>query len=152
MPRRQAGHMAAPDRAAASPIFLLQQGGPFSNRCSIVKIFFYAYVACPGHGSLRGQQSCRNIWSGPEARALQGPQRAYVRSRAHRPATQLPAPSPRGDTLLRGVRKSFDVLCRCGRRRPAKRLPGSPDTVQNDGQFAGQGYTRLAWPGALLDS
>ena len=32
----------------------------------------------PGHGSLRGQQSCRNIWSGPEVRALQGPQRAYV--------------------------------------------------------------------------
>ena len=47
----------------------------FSNRGSAVKTLM---LPRPGHGSLRGQQSCRNIWSGPEARALQGPQRAYA--------------------------------------------------------------------------
>jgi hypothetical protein len=52
---------------------------------------------------------CRNIWSGPEALALQGPQRAYALSRAHRPATQLPAPSPWGDTFVRDAADE----CRC---------------------------------------
>jgi hypothetical protein len=43
---------------------------------------------------------CRNIWSGPEDRHCKV-HNGLTLTRAHRPAAQLPAPSPWGDAYWR---------------------------------------------------
>src|SRR3954453_11020670 len=85
---------------------------------------------------------CRNIWSGPEDRHC----------KVHNGLTLITRPSPRraiACTLALGrcvlaYLTSFDELRCHGRRGPAERLARSPDTVQDHGQLARQGYPRLA--------
>jgi hypothetical protein len=62
--------------------FTLAEQGPFSNRSSSVKL-----PLSPARVTVLSAVGARrrNIWFGPEARALQGPQRADVQSRAHGP-------------------------------------------------------------------
>jgi hypothetical protein len=80
---------------------------------------------------------CRNIWSGPEDRHC----------KVHNGLTLITRPSPRraiACTLALGrcvlaYLTSFDELRCHGRRGPAERLAGSPDTVQDHGQLARQG-------------
>src|SRR4051794_12204023 len=86
--------------------------------------------------------SCRNIWSGPEDRHC----------KVHNGLTLITRPSPRraiACTLALGrcvlaYLTSFDELRCHGRRGPAERLARSPDTVQDHGQLARQGYSGLA--------
>src|SRR5678815_3193764 len=74
---------------------------------------------------------CRNIWSGPEDRHC----------KVHNGLTLITRPSPRraiACTLALGrcvlaYLTSFDELRCHGRRGPAERLAGSPDTVQDHG-------------------
>ena len=85
---------------------------------------------------------CRNIWSGPEDRHC----------KVHNGLTLITRPSPRraiACTLALGrcvlaYLTSFDELRCHGRRGPAERLAGSPDTVQDHGQLARQGDPCLA--------
>ena len=85
---------------------------------------------------------CRNIWSGPEDRHC----------KVHNGLTLITRPSPRraiACTLALGrcvlaYLTSFDELRCHGRRGPAERLAGSPDTVQDHGQLARQGDSWLA--------
>jgi len=80
---------------------------------------------------------CRNIWSGPEDRHC----------KVHNGLTLITRPSPRraiACTLALGrcvlaYLTSFDELRCHGRRGPAERLAGSPDTVQDHRQLARQG-------------
>src|SRR3954467_1948728 len=77
---------------------------------------------------------CRNIWSGPEDRHC----------KVHNGLTLITRPSPRhaiACTLALGrcvlaYLTSFDELRCHGRRGPAERLAGSPDTVQDHRQLA----------------
>ena len=75
-PHTQAGHMTAIDQTRPSCIKSLRARGPFSNRSSAVKTSF----ASPARVTVLSavSTSCRNFWSGREAPALQGPQRAYA--------------------------------------------------------------------------
>jgi hypothetical protein len=92
---------------------------------------------------------CRNIWSGPEDRHC----------KVHNGLTLITRPSPRraiACTLALGrcvlaYLTSFDELRCHGRRGPAEWLARSPDTVQDDGQLARQGYPCLARTRASLD-
>src|SRR3954453_21506272 len=93
--------------------------------------------------------SCRNIWSGPEHRHCKV-HNGLTLTRAQRLAAQLPTPSPWGDPLFADL-ASLDELCRSGLRYPAERLTRSPDTVQDHGQLASQGYPCLARTRASLD-
>jgi len=107
---QQAGYISATSDSTTS----LANGSRFSNRSSLVKTA--VYVAHPGHGSLIAapssrlpftlptrvmvlfavSASCRNIWSGPEHRHCKV-HNGLTLTRAHRPAAQLPTPSPWGD-------------------------------------------------------
>jgi hypothetical protein len=78
---RSMNRAARPDtrqQALVSPEIskVLATRGRFSNRSFAVKTFF----ASPARVTVLSavSTSCRNIWSGPEAPALQGPQRAYA--------------------------------------------------------------------------
>jgi len=92
---------------------------------------------------------CRNIWSGPEDRHC----------KVHNGLTLITRPSPRraiACTLALGrcvlaYLTSFDELRCHGRLDPAEWLARSPDTVQDDGQLARQGYPCLARTRASLD-
>jgi subtilisin family serine protease len=67
--------------------------------------------------------------------------KAAVRE-AHRPAAQLPAPSPWGNLFANLT--SFDELGCYSLRYPAEWFARSPDTVEDYGQLARQGYPCLA--------
>ena len=75
-PRTQAGHMTAIDQTRPSCIKSLRARGPFSNRSSAVKTSFMSPARVTVLSAV--STSCRNFWSGREAPALQGPQRAYA--------------------------------------------------------------------------
>ena len=138
-PPQQAGHMSAPDRCgiANSP---LAPNGPFSNRGAPVKLVIYAIR--PGHGSLRGQRELPQHLVRSGGQALQGPQRATLITRP--PARRAIACTLALGRCLKEYLTSFDELRCHGRRGPAERLARSPDTVQDDGQLARQGYPCLA--------
>jgi hypothetical protein len=72
----QAGHMTAIDQTRPSCIKSLRARGPFSNRSSAVKTSFTSPARVTVLSAV--STSCRNFWSGREAPALQGPQRAYA--------------------------------------------------------------------------
>src|SRR5438067_5404065 len=144
----QAGHMSAPDRADLSDRNPLRGGGR-----SLI-------AAPPSRLSLHRLPGSRFSPRSARAAATSGPVGKRRHCKVHNGLTldhvptaataQLPAPSPRGDTLVRKLRTSIDAL-RCSMRCPAEWLPGPPDAVQDNRQLASQGYTRLAWAGALLD-
>ena len=147
-PHTQAGHMTAIDQTHSS-CQALQTGGR-----SLI-------AAPPSRLPLHRLPGSRFSPRSARAAATSGPVGKRRHCKVHNgltldhvptaPTAQLPAPSPRGDTLVRKLRTSFDAL-RCYRMRcPAERLPGPPDAVQDNRQLASQGYTRLAWAGALLD-
>jgi hypothetical protein len=91
--------MAAPTYGVAGTQFILANGEPFSNRASFVNRIFVAFrvMVLFAVGRYR-----RSIWSGGKARALQGPQRADVNSRAHGPNRAVARTSPEA-TLTSGV-------------------------------------------------
>ena len=85
---------------------LLAPQGSFSNRASLVNFFFVAFrvMVLFAVGSCR-----RSIWSGRKARALQGPQRADVSSRAHGPNRAVARTSPEA-TRTSGSRRMIWYL------------------------------------------
>jgi hypothetical protein len=110
----------APDRAAASPISFLHQGGrsliavpPSSLSFTLPARVMVLFAVSAG---------CRNIWSGPEDRHCKV-HNGLTLTRAHRPAAQLPAPSPRGDACCRIRRGSMSYAALAG----AAQRNGSPD-------------------------
>jgi hypothetical protein len=76
VPRKQAGHMTAHRTVIDSSPVTPCTPGPFSNRSSAVKTALLSPARVTVLSAV--STSCRNIWSGPEALALQGPQRAYA--------------------------------------------------------------------------
>jgi hypothetical protein len=74
-PHTKAGHMIAGDPIKNLPNSLARRG-PFSNRSSAVKTSFTSPARVTVLSAV--STSCRNFWSGREAPALQGPQRAYA--------------------------------------------------------------------------
>ena len=131
--------MGASDLINAAAKYLARRG-PFSNRGASVKAA--VYIARPGHGSLRGQRGLPQHLVRSGGQALQGPQRAYVDTR---PPTRraIACTLALGRCLLAYV-TSFDELRCYGRRGPAEWLARSPDTMQDYGQLARQGYPGLA--------
>src|ERR1700704_1215837 len=122
----EAGHMSAPDRADLSIV---------KNPCAVGADSLIA--APPSRLSLHRLPGSRFSPRSARAAATSGPVGKRRHCKVHNgltldhvptaPTAQLPAPSPRGDTLVRKLRTSFDAL-RCYRMRcPAERLPGPPD-------------------------
>ena len=129
------------DQVSANTIHpSLAKGELFSNRSSLVKTA--VYVAPRVMVLFAVSAGCRNIWSGPEDRHC----------KVHNGLTLITRPSPRraiACTLALGrcvlaYLTSFDELRCHGRRGPAEWLARSPDTVQDHGQLARQGYSCLA--------
>ena len=134
-PHQKAGHKLATDRVVQTQKAFLTRGGrsliaaplsrPSFTSPARVMVLFAVSVGC------------RNIWSGPEDRHC----------KVHNGLTLITRPSPRraiACTLALGrcvlaYLTSFDELRCHGRRGPAERLAGSPDTVQDHGQLARQG-------------
>src|SRR4051794_39516112 len=100
------------------------------------------YVARPGHGSLRGQRGLPQHLVRSGGQVLQGPQRADVDHVPTGPPRNCLYPRP-GAMLLEYL-TTFDELRCHDRRGPAEWLARFPDTVQNYGQLARQGYPCLA--------
>jgi hypothetical protein len=76
-PREQAGHKPATGMTVSEAKNALDPRRAFSNRGAVVK---KDLNVSPARVTVLSavSRSCRNIWSVPEARALQGPQRAYA--------------------------------------------------------------------------
>ena len=139
---QQAGYISATSDRTPS----VAKGSRFSNRSSAVKTSFTSPARVMVLFAVSA--SCRNIWFGPEHRHCKV-HNGLTLTRAHRPAAQLPTPSPWG--RLFADLTSFDELCRSGLRCPTERLTRSPDTVQDHRQLARQGHSCLARTGASLD-
>src|SRR5713226_2010959 len=125
--------------------------GPFSNRSSFAKT---AVEVRPTRVTVLSavSTSCRNIWSGPEARGIARSTTGLRVITCPRPRPcNCPHPRPGATRWSAKLRTSFHALRCYGLRCPAERLAGSPDTVQDYGQLARQRHPRLAWTGALLD-
>src|SRR4051794_30704204 len=137
--RKQAGHTGASDLIKALQNTL--QGG---GRSLIAALLSRSLFTSPARVMVlfAVSASCRNIWSGPEDRHC----------KVHNGLTLITRPPARraiACTLALGrcvlaYLTSFDELRCHGRRGPAERLARSPDTVQDDGQLARQGYSGLA--------
>lgn len=95
--RKKAGHMGASDLIKALQNTLQGRGrsliaappsrAPFTSPARVMVLFAVSV-------------GCRNIWSGPEDRHCKV-HNGLTLTRAHRPAAQLPAPSPWGDSCSR---------------------------------------------------
>ncbi|VWX53934.1 hypothetical protein NOVOSPHI9U_510002 [Novosphingobium sp. 9U] len=92
--------MAASDQRNHTKRALAPQG-PFSNRAAFVKpccSYFARITVLYAVGIGR-----RNIWSGPEAQVLQGPQRVCARGAPKAPIHAVTYTSPEGDSSVRRV-------------------------------------------------
>ncbi len=111
--------MAAPT-STAGPMFILANGGPFSNRASLVN-----FSSSPSGSWFSSRSALAAAASGPvgKARALQGPQRADIRSRAHGPNCAVACTSPEA-TRTSGSRRMiwYYAVSATGSQRN-----GSPD-------------------------
>jgi hypothetical protein len=146
--RKQAGHMGASDLIKHRECTLQGRGR------SLIAARPSRPECCPARVMVLSTVS--------RAAATSGPVRKRGHCKVHNeltrdrvptaPTAQLPAPSPGGDTLvLNAWGRDPGALCRHWLRGPAERLPGSPNTVQENRQLARQRDTSLARTGALLD-
>jgi len=145
----KAGHMTAIDQTCPRRKKSLRGGGRSLIAAPSSRLPFTS--PRPGPGPLRGQhelpQHLVRFGSAGIARSTTGLRVINVPTA---PTAQFPAPSPGAIRLSAKLTEDFDALCFLSLRCPSERLPRSPDAVQDNRQFASQGDTGLARPGALL--
>src|SRR3954454_16413530 len=121
---------AAPDRDTSRSLIAAPVSRPPFTSPARVMVLFAVSVGC------------RNIWSGPEDRHCKVHNGLTLITRP--PARRAIACTLAPERCLLAYLTSFEELRCHGRRGPAERLARSPDTVQDYGQLARQGYPRLA--------
>jgi hypothetical protein len=109
-------------RAATAPTFTLAWKGAFSNRSSAVKTSLLSPTWVTVLSAV--STSCRNIWSGPKRRHCKVHNGLTFDHMPTAPTAQLPAPSPRGDTLSASCGR---VLMRYAAMTCGIQRNGSPD-------------------------
>ena len=127
-------------RAKTNLKFCLDREGAFSNRTSCVNCFFLLLLPYQGHGSLRGRRL-------PPQHLVRSTGAAMSTTGSRAPHTAQRPPSQRACTLApAGNSHPRQCVARVdlvevwsgarGLLRPAERLTGLPDTVQDHGQLS----------------
>ena len=135
-----------PDQCQNVPKVLAMRA-PFSNRVPSVKAA--VYLATRVTVLFAVSPSCRNIWSGLEDRHCKVHNELTLITCS--PARRAIARAFALGRCLSAYLMPLDELRCFGWRCPAEWLARSPDTVQDYGQLAGQGYPCLPWARASLD-